>query len=67
MQLYISRSSQVSVRWGFQHTDPDSQYNVTEFSIPGDGIVELRFDTPLSQDADILGIEATYKELTRQV
>ena len=55
----------VSVKWGFG-TDP-SVYNTTEYPIPDDGIIEMRF-TPPSQESipvDLLGIEATYKELTQ--
>lgn len=38
-------------------------YNVTEYSIPEDGILELKFDPPATGIADVLGIEATYKDL----
>ena len=53
----------VSVRWGFG-SDP-SAYNTTEYAIPEDGIIELRFLPPDEGQADLLGIEATYKELVQ--
>ena len=53
----------VSVRWGFG-ADP-SAYNTTEHEIPEDGIIELRFSPPSDGQVDLLGIEATYKELTQ--
>jgi CD109 antigen len=55
--------NQVSVKWGFT-SNPDT-YNVTEYKIPEDGIIELKFDTPLSSSIDVLGIEASYKDLTQ--
>ena len=53
----------VSVKWGFG-TDP-SAYNNTEYAIPPDGIIEMRFMPPTEGIVDLLGIEATYKELTQ--
>lgn len=52
----------VSVKWGFG-TDTES-YNNTEYPIPEDGIIELRFNPPPS-GVDLLGIEATYKGLVQ--
>ncbi len=58
----------VSVKWGFTR-DPES-YNMTEYTVPDDGIIELIFDTPKVEIPDeeansVLGIEATYKSLTQ--
>ena len=53
----------VNVKWGFS-PDPKT-YNSTEFTIPSDGIVEMTFIPPTDYPADILGIEATYKNLTQ--
>ncbi len=53
----------VSIKWGFG--DDPSKYNTTEYAIPDDGIVELRFLPPLGSDTSLLGIEATYKELVQ--
>ena len=51
----------VSIKWGFG-TDP-ANYNNTEYPIPADGIVEMKFQPP--SQGDLLGIEATYKELVQ--
>ncbi len=51
----------LSVKWGFTY-DVES-YEETEYSIPADGIVELQFTPPA--DAQVLGIEGTYKQLTQ--
>ena len=53
----------VSVKWGFS-PDPKT-YNSTEFVIPSDGIIEMTFIPPSGIPSDILGIEATYKNLTQ--
>ena len=53
----------VSVKWGFS-ADP-ATYNTTEYAIPEDGIIELRFTPPKGDLVDLLGIEATYKELVQ--
>lgn len=55
--------NQVHVKWGFSPDPKD--YNSTEFDIPSDGIIEMQFNPPTSIPADILGIEATYKNLTQ--
>ena len=55
--------NQVHVKWGFS-PDPKN-YNSTEFDIPADGIIEMQFNPPTRVPADILGIEATYKNLTQ--
>lgn len=52
--------NQVSVKWGFSH-DPET-YNATVYDIPEDGIIELKFMPPATGLADVLGIEAQYKE-----
>ncbi len=54
----------VYVRWGFS-ADVNS-YNSTEYVIPEDGIIELRFLPPTGGGfVDILGIEATYKDVVQ--
>ena len=53
----------VSVKWGF--SADVSSYNSTEFTIPEDGIIEMEFMPPVDGVVDILGIEATYKNLTQ--
>ncbi len=55
--------NEVSVNWGF--SADTSAYNVTSHSIPSDGVIELSFDSPTSPLNDLLGIEATYKDLTQ--
>ena len=49
----------VSVRWGFG-ADPSS-YNTTEYSIPEDGIIELRFSPPEEGQVDFLGKATTLR------
>ena len=53
----------VSVKWGFG-SDP-SRYNSTEYTIPEDGIIEIRVLPPANTRVELLGIEATYKELVQ--
>lgn len=50
----------VSVKWGF--SADLSSYNETQYVIPEDGIIEMQFMPPINGHADILGIEATYKD-----
>jgi CD109 antigen len=51
----------LSVKWGYTYNTDD--YEVTEYKIPQDGIVELQFKPP--KDAEVFGIEGTYKQLTQ--
>ncbi len=55
--------NEVTVRWGFTANTDD--YNTTVFDIPEDGIIRLDFNPPDAVRADLLGIEATYKDLTQ--
>ena len=52
--------NEVAVRWGFHHDT--ANYETTTYSIPEDGIIELKFNPPIDAPADVLGIEAEYKE-----
>ncbi|ODM93569.1 hypothetical protein Ocin01_13117 [Orchesella cincta] len=50
------------VKHGFSYNH--EEYNSSYHSVPSNGLVTLTFNAPTDEDKYVLGIEATYKELT---
>ncbi|XP_040577960.1 LOW QUALITY PROTEIN: thioester-containing protein 1 allele R1-like [Lepeophtheirus salmonis] len=62
----VDKNAPIKLKWGFSNVHSD-EYNTTTLLADENGIVSLTLDTPdvNNTDAVVLGIEASYKDLTQ--
>ncbi|CAB4054630.1 CD109 [Lepeophtheirus salmonis] len=62
----VDKNAPIKLKWGFSNVHSD-EYNTTTLLADENGIVTLTLDTPdvNNTDAVVLGIEASYKDLTQ--